>query len=82
MPYINNKNGRRDELNQGCNPTNAGELNYKITSICSHYLALLGEKYQTYNDIIGSLESAKLEFYRRKVGYFEDTKKNLNGDVF
>ena len=58
-----------------------GELNYFITSILNVYLKQKGEKYATYNDIIGVLECAKLEYYRRKVSVYENKKIESNGDV-
>ena len=37
--------------------------------------------YQTMNDIMGALAGAQIEFYRRKVAPYEDTKIKDNGDV-
>ncbi len=39
-------------------------------------------KYQTYNDILGALEGAKLELYRRQIGPYEETAIKRNGDVY
>lgn len=58
-----------------------GELNFFITSILNIYLKQKGEKYATYNTIIGVLECAKLEYYRKRVSYYEDKKIKINGDV-
>ena len=63
-------------------PQNAGELNFLITHLISNYLSFKREKYQTYNDIIGALEGAKLEIYRRKIAPYEDKKMKDNGDVY
>jgi len=41
-----------------------------------------GPSYQTINDIIGALEGAKMEFYRRVVVPYEDKKIKDNGDVY
>ena len=60
----------------------AGELNYVITSVVQQYLINHGERYRTYNDIIGVLECAKLEIYRRRVANYEDIKIDENGDVY
>ena len=79
MPYI--KTEDRERLRVGVVPYTPGELNYLFTTICHRYLATIGEKYQTYNDIIGALENCKLEIYRRKVSDYEDTKIKENGDV-
>ena len=80
MPYI--KEDARKELGRIRVPVNAGELNYYITTVCKRYLETNGEKYQTYNDIVGALEGCKLELYRRKIGPYEDIKIKENGDVF
>ena len=58
-----------------------GELNYLITKICHIYLKLKGERYSTYNAILGALEGVKLELYRRRVSNYEDDKIAQNGDV-
>jgi hypothetical protein len=42
----------------------------------------MGLSYQTINDIVGALEGAKLEFYRRVAVPYEDKKIIENGDVF
>lgn len=81
MPYISNR--RRFELDDDDNPTpqTAGELNYLLTSLIRKYFN--GHKnYQAINDVIGALEGAKLEFYRRIAAPYEDTKISSNGDVY
>ena len=59
----------------------AGQFNYVVSKLASH---LLRQKmnYARANEIIGALESAKLELYRRVVAPYEDTKIEQNGDVF
>lgn len=81
MPYI--KKADRDRLDQpyAC-PTNAGELNFLITIIIRDYFEGNGGRYQQINDIIGALEGAKMEFYRRLAAPYEDTKLVENGDVY
>jgi hypothetical protein len=59
----------------------AGTQNYLFTSLCSAYIKWNGEDYQNYNDLIGALEGAKLEIYRRWVAPYEETKRKKNGDV-
>jgi hypothetical protein len=61
---------------------NAGELNYIITRLLRLYVEHRGESYQTFNDIMGALEGAKAEFYRRVVAPYEDVKIQENGDVY
>jgi len=95
MPYLKPEDKERlDELSTqnhfipleypikeiGANCRTAGELNYTITRIIQGYL--IGKKcYQTMNDIMGALEGAKLEFYRRTIAPYEMEKIEQNGDV-
>ena len=80
MPYIPKK--KRCDYNFEGEITDVGELNYAITMICMIYLSGKQERYKIYNDIIGALECAKLEMYRRKVTDYEDIKKDEHGDVY
>jgi len=59
-----------------------GELNYVITQMCIAYIREHDLNYQCINDIVGALEGAKLEFYRRVAGPYEDKKISENGDVY
>ena len=79
MPYI--KEERRWAVFE-TSPQTSGELNYALTLALKDYLADHGESYQTYNDMIGALEGAKLELYRRKIAPYEDIKIKENGDVW
>ena len=63
-------------------PLTPGELNWAITDTVDNYLKENGLSYKTINDIVGALECAKIEFYRRIAAKYEDTKKVLNGDVY
>jgi len=87
MPYISkNDRPKFDDIltvlkNKLPEIKTEGELNYLITSILNVYLQQKGERYATYNDIIGVLECAKLEYYRRKVATYENIKIINNGDV-
>lgn len=86
MPYI--KQQAREfiasEKSLDC-PTSTehpGNLNYVITLFLKEYASVHGHNYRTYNEIVGVLECAKLEFYRRAVAAYEDTKIEENGDVY
>jgi hypothetical protein len=79
MPYI--KAQDRNELDKRSCQT-AGELNYSFTCHIKKYIHTKGESYQTFNDIVGALEGAKLEFYRRIVGPYENKKIKENGDAY
>lgn len=61
---------------------NEGQLNYFITKLCKIYVELQGETYATYNALIGVLESAKLELYRRRISLYENEKCIQNSDVW
>lgn len=84
MPYI--KKARRYELTPlvADDLLNSGELNYVITKICNDYIGDHGNKlsYALVNDIIGTLECVKQEFYRRIAVPYEDNKIAENGDVY
>ncbi len=81
MPYI--KKADRVEISSGARLANTpGELNFQLTSIANGYLAARGQSYATFNEVIGALECAKLEMYRRLVAPYEDRKMNENGDVY
>lgn len=83
MPYVNA--ARRLMLNkqgiEGCEKP--GELNYLITQMLTRYFHRTGgANYQAINDILGALEGAKLEFYRRVAVPYEQMKMEENGDVY
>ncbi len=83
MPYIN-----PDRRAQLMSPLAAdfantpGELNYMFTREIRDYVEHNGLNYHTINDILGALEGAKLEFYRRVVVPYENVKLTENGDVY
>ena len=85
MPYV--KQEARDRLHHLIEAfyatplKDAGELNYIITSLVQTYVAGHGVSYQRFNDVMGALEGAKLELYRRGIAPYEDRKANENGDV-
>lgn len=79
MPYI--KDYQRIAIASGTSPQTPGELNYAMTLLAHQYLAESGVSYTTLNEIIGAFESAKLEFYRRKVVPYEEQKIAENGDL-
>lgn len=80
MPYIPEIN--RKPLAEGkFIPCNAGELNFLITYLCDRYLK--NEfNYSRINEVIGVLECAKMELYRRIAAPYEDTKIMEYGDVY
>jgi len=53
-----------------------------FTEVIKMYMKDHGLSYQTINDIVGALEGAKLEFYRRIAVGYEEQKRHDNGDVY
>lgn len=92
MPYINKKD--REELRPvlwpllkflRTQPITEGQLNYIITRAAAETAATQIERglsgYTGINAMIGALECAKLELYRRVAAPYEDRKREENGDV-
>jgi hypothetical protein len=79
MPYITEK--QRKEIEEGKTPENCGELNYCFSILIDQYLGGI-VNYQRINDILGALEGAKLELYRRVAISYEDQKRYDHGDVY
>lgn len=81
MPYIDQD--ARKRIDGGSAPENAGELNYAITRLVDEYLiAKGGIRYAHLNEVVGVLECAKLEVYRRLAAPYEDEKITHSGDVY
>lgn len=81
MPYIKIEDRKR--LDSGGRPGTAGELNYLITKLVDNYLGEKGQiRYVHLNEVIGVLECAKLELYRRIAAPYEDRKLAETGDVY
>lgn len=81
MPYIL-PDRRRLLLTGETPPRNIGELNFLITDRMLQYLKWHDINYTTINAVLGALEAAKLEFYRRVAVPYEDEKIKENGDVY
>jgi len=81
MPYI--KPERRKAILAGAKPQDPGELNFAITVLVDNYLKDKGEiRYAHLNEVIGAIDCAKLELYRRVAAPYEDEKIAENGDVY
>lgn len=59
-----------------------GELNFLLTQVIQQYHMNHSKNYQTVNDILGALEGAKQEYYRRVVIPYENRKISENSDVY
>jgi len=58
-----------------------GDMNYCLTVLVHSWLKAQGVRYENINAIIGVLECAKLELYRRVAAPYEDEKIVENGDI-
>ena len=59
-----------------------GDLNYLFSRLAEMYIKYHGLSYNTGSDVIKAFECAKLEFYRRILAPYEDTKLTQNGDIY
>lgn len=81
MPYVSAE--ARERLDGGADPATPGELNYAITRLVDDYLRRKGGlRYAHLNEVIGVMECAKLELYRRLAAPYEDSKIEEAGDVY
>ena len=76
MPYIS------PEARESARPdsSDVGGLTYLFYKLCLDALPE-SPRYRDMHAVIGALEAAKLEFYRRQVAPYEDVKIRENGDV-
>ena len=80
MPYI--KSEARIRIEDGGLPSTPGEVNFLVTALLDECIKVWGLSYGTVNSLVGALECAKLELYRRVAAPYEDVKIKENGDVF
>lgn len=80
MPYIDLHT--RGNLDDGQKALKPGELNYQVSKLCNDYIAMRGLSYTVLNELVGVLECAKLELYRRIAVPYEDKKLGENGEVY
>ncbi|MBM3260989.1 hypothetical protein FJY93_01080 [Candidatus Kaiserbacteria bacterium] len=82
MPYIPQSDRTKfDDAITTLKPEKAGELNYIISRLCADYIARMGKKYATLNEVMGVLTCAASEFYRRLIAPYEDEKIKSSGDI-
>ena len=86
MPYITQQDrGNFMWIRQAIEdspPETAGEIQYLIALIIHQFIYNKGLNYQNCNDVMGALSGANMEFYRRFVAEYEDSKIRDNGDVY
>jgi hypothetical protein len=85
MPYV--KIDDRDKYHvKAKTAITPGQLNFQITQLITQYVrenqGSTGLTYSLLNEVVGALESAKLEFYRRAVVPYESVKISENGDMY
>ena len=83
MPYIKREDREKfkDCINALPELKSPGELNYLFTVISYYYLRSNGLSYQKINDVLGALDGAGQELYRKIAIPYEDEKIKENGDV-
>lgn len=59
-----------------------GKLNYIISAIMSNILKENGTSYSEINKLVGVLECAKLELYRKVAAPYEELKEQENSGVY
>ena len=79
MPYI--PKSEKKKVDQDNLIVNAGQFNYALHQVIDIYFKQNDFNYQSCNDIIGAMECAKMELYRRLLALYEDKKILQNGDV-
>lgn len=84
MPYIAAQDRKRvdDVVEMMPKLQTEGELNYTVTRLVDKFLREHGFNYKNLNAVVGVLECAKLEAYRRMAAPYEDGKAQLNGDAY
>lgn len=80
MPYIDRKHRYRLDTGQEA-PQGPGSLNYAVTQLIDRYLGDM-PNYARINAVVGVLQCAQLEVYRRVAAPYEDGKMKRNGDVY
>ncbi len=84
MPYIKKDERKRfdfylDAIN--ANVISPGEFNYCVSRLAWDMVKRLGGNYAACNTVIGALECAKLELYRRVIAPYENDCIQRNGDI-
>lgn len=86
MPYLPDEDRKRLLDERPDDAVNPGELNYVLTRRAIQYLETRqvggGIRYGDLAEVVGAFEAAKLEFVRRVMAPYENTKIEQNGDVY
>lgn len=87
IPYIKKENRKWIDANLDklidwlpeISDETVGDYTYIVYKLLSK--AVYKKKYYKYALVLGVLESAKIEFYRRQIAKYENKKIKENGDV-
>jgi hypothetical protein len=82
MPYVDPDSRADLDPNPVCAAETPGDLNYQFTVLALDYLNTHAASYRTINDVLGALEGAKQEFYRRVAVPYEQQAIARNGDLY
>ena len=82
MPYITQQDRKILKIDDFQYLKNGGELNYAITTLCARYIEQNGLRYKNISDVVGALEGAKMEFFRKVVNPYEQIKEDENGAIY
>lgn len=83
MPYIKQDDRNGLDVKHIQAPSDAGELAYMLSQVVDLYMSDKGRiNYAAHAEVIGVIETLKLEIYRRFTGPYEDKKREENGDAF
>ena len=61
---------------------NGGDLQYMLAEVIQRYLERKGLRYARCEEVMGALDGASKEFYRKVVAPYEETKIRENGLVY
>lgn len=82
MPYITNTEKKILE-HPSVYPETVGQLTYVLTRSALQFKHVQGKlQFVTVALVMGAFFCAALEFYRRVAAPYEDTKREMNGDVY
>lgn len=85
MPYIYQNrrylfDGYLEEI--AVNIDSSGDLNYCISKLLHLLVKKEGLRYETINSLMGTLDCASKEFYRKVAAPYENLKEQDNGGLY
>lgn len=87
MPYIKQEHrwtvdseieGLLEQIRRHAPEDRGAILNYAVTRLLN---GLVEQRYASMRSYVGDLQCCLMEFYRRRIAPYEDTKRRENGDV-